>query len=644
MNTLLWKQLDIDWLNKVVASGTGLPKNLAKRADNSGNRFVADNWKLQPESQTPVIGLPSTGVLEGTQNRHWKLADFSKNHSIRLCNHSIPDESCGSETYFYGGQVPMRWITFLGCATECYGNPLKVTVEIKFVDDTGEDMGDWAQYEMFLNDWYQETNTIKKTIGKVSEGGNVSGVTKELPSLTEVVVDLNKPVYYRLADGQTYKDYYFCDKPVHSIRLRVEDEKAFCHIFAVSYVDGYPSDFSFDYVEGNRKKYNDKRVNLAYQNLALLSEFIEACQNNATDSAIVTRCIEKVLVKNDDTKYNFGLDFLMDIAIGSFKFMENAEFPFGGEISGKIASWLLSGVAEAWRDGFEPTPQDLLKEFNNISAAIYHTLQSLKEKVDEISSDLEKHWSDTYTMPGTDKQMFVFQFAQGIGTPDEVRFPANIDPRWDLGIDAFVNKLQYFITRYLLPKVWSIYQNSPDFEDVFWPQQWYWKYRYNDAWQGPIDIDNNNCLYHNNFHEKYCSGIWDVKTAAVEAMADNEWPHYDHDSMFIWCEAYQQPEQDHWLTNDHLYVGQKVHLSVLRRGDFDENPKSDFCEWLFKDDGFGNLHKESENSVAMREDVFKSWGLKVYVIEDGNVLDFKRPSFIERFIKILFRKKCNCKK
>jgi len=641
MNTLLWKQLDIEWLDKVVSSGTGVPKDLARRADNSGNRFVADNWKLQPESQTTVFGLPSSGVLEGTQNRHWKLADFSKNHSIRLCNHFIPDESSGSETYFYGGQVPMRWISFLGCATECYGNPLKVTVEIKFVDDTGEYRGDWAQYEVFLNDWYQETNTIKKTIGKVSETGNVSGESGK-PSLTEVVLDLNKPVYYKLADGQTYKDYYFCDKPVYTISLRVEDEKAFCHIFAVSYVDGYPSDFTFEYIEGNRKKYNDKRVNLAYQNLALLSEFIEACKNNATDSAIVTRCIEKVLVKNDDSKYSFGLEFLMNIAIGSFEFMENAEFPFGGEIGGKIASWLLSGAAEAWRDGFEPTPQDLLKEFNTISAAIYQTLQSLKEKVDEISSDLEKHWSDTYTMPNTDKQMFVFQFAQGIGTSDEVRFPSDIDPRWDLGIDVFVNKLQYFITRYLLPKVWSIYQNSPDFEDVFWPQQWYWKYWKNDPWQGPIDIDGNNCLYHNNFHEKYCSGIWDVKTAAVEAMSDNEWPHYDHDSMYIWWEPYQS-EQDDWLTNDHLYVGQKVHLSVLRRGDWDEKPEADFCEWLFKDDGFGNLHNDSENSVAMREDVFKNWGLKVHLMDGGNVLDFKRPSFIERFIKILFRKKCNCK-
>jgi hypothetical protein len=642
MQLLLWKQLQFDYSHKVVASGIGLPKDLANRADSDGNRFVSDDWKLNEQSQKTNHGLPSDGNFEGTENRHWKLNDFSQNHVIRLDKQFIEDESSTDEFYIYGGNSPMRYIGLLGCATNCQSE-LKLTVEVKFVDVNGEYQGDWARYEVNFNDWFSNFNTIKRSIGRVSENGFITSDTTK-PTLTEVVVDLNKPVYYQLADGQTYKDYYFCDKPVYTINFRIDDENAFCHIFGVSYVEGKPQDFTFDWTEGNKKKYKDARVNLAYQNLTLLSEFIEACKNNATDSAIVTRCIEKILVKKDDSTYSFGLEFLMNIAIGSFEFMENVEFPFGGEIGGKIASWLLSGAAEAWRDGFEPTPQDLLKEFNTISAAIYQTLQSLKEKVDEICSDLEGHWWDSKKMPNTDKEMFVYQFAQGYGTKDEVRFPADNDPRWDLGIDAFVKKLEYYISMYLLPKVWSVYQNSPDFEDVFWEQQWYYKYWKNDPWQGPINYTDDNCLYHNNFHSKYCSDVWNIRPAAIEAMSDNEWPHYDHDSMFIWWEPHQI-ESDDWITNDHLYVGQLVHFSVLRRGDWDgDRPDSEFCKWLFKDDGFGNLHSDSDNSVAMRSDVFNNWGIKVNKIGGGNVLDMKkkRPGLLKRIYCKLFKKKCCC--
>ena len=84
-------------------------------------------------------------------------------------------------------------------------------------------------------------------------------------------------------------------------------------------------------------------------------------------------------------------------------------------------------------------------------------------------------------------------------------------------------------------------------------------------------------------------------------------------ALYYWTEPYTDPEIKNWLTNNIQYSGLKVYLWELAPSINYPSAKApeSLINWLFKDDMNGNIVRPS--AVTTRKDVFKNWGLNVYM-------------------------------
>ena len=389
--------------------------------------------------------------------------------------------------------------------------------------------------------------------------------------------------------------------------------------------DELPS-FLYDIDKATGEKiYRDPNVQLVYINLGRLGDFTTLCQIKS--ELEYTNVCQNL---SQDGKTDTALDFLINLMTGSIEFMGDINFPWVGKTGGKIASWIINGIIDTYR---EQTPDDLQNDFNEVWDGIKTMFDTIKLDLDKRREDMEKYWFEKYTDPKSGNSASISMLSQNgyLPEPNTTEF--------DEGAIFVANKSVYWMTMKILPIKWNIVKYGKRVMDL----QYYHRWNSNYDWQGPISCDGNyDCDYgcgmecgdqvHSDHNIVKCIECWQKANIDPTGKASH-----------FWTEKYDRGFEHNLFTDDRLYCGLMLHTWELREKGSNPYgvPQDSMLHWLFIDDSNGNTL--NSNGVTRRDDFFRNWPIER--IGDESVVNPIKKKTVVRKIKSTLIKifGCGCK-
>jgi hypothetical protein len=361
-----------------------------------------------------------------------------------------------------------------------------------------------------------------------------------------------------------------------------------------------------------------------------LKNFVNDCIARNANTA------NDVFLKLYGTNYKIPADpkqsIVSDILSYAYGFLSDLKFE-----GSDITFWIIGGIINQYKEINEKDPnslpQLLAEDAADINERISRTLAQAYQDLAAIQQDPAKHWNDTYNLPFGDKKTIVVNELLNYDIPDQDNRPVDYGDmliKFRDGLTYQVAKSE-IVTRGLykigfpliINMVVGYYQslivNPENFQkghdDIDWTplltQYMIWKLDVNDS-DGNVII--NRCPKENGgpaevfhgYNGKYnpCS-IEDWKKAAGDYSANI------CKSSFLNCYSTTQMSDN---TNVLYY---RTFYLIDGRYNYEQESYGDptwyvvpdnLCNWLFKDDGFGNI--VNPTGIATREDVFLNWGLQ----------------------------------
>lgn len=257
---------------------------------------------------------------------------------------------------------------------------------------------------------------------------------------------------------------------------------------------------------------------------------------------------------------------ILDVAMAV---VADMEFP-GAAITG----FALQAIVGSFADD---TPDSLKKAFGDAWGRFGASYEAEEDMLSQFANDPAGNWNKTFTDVASGKTFTVSQ----LGAPN-VFFPSR-DPRmqgtqfydpvkFSSAADKSVAAFKYNLTKNLIGKKWSILHS---------PKRTFW-----NGWS---DSDARNFAKNQVNSNRDILVLW----------------RPDEDGSCAGCPNHGMSTLEvrigvgEWYSNWDYYHG--------------ENASRDMCDWLIKDDGYGNIL--NPNALTTRRDVFYNWPL------EGNLND-----------------------
>lgn len=331
----------------------------------------------------------------------------------------------------------------------------------------------------------------------------------------------------------------------------------------------------------------------------------------------------------------------------SFMFSKISDLDFPGSA---VVADFLGGIVNYYKELNDKDPNSLPPDIRDICAdlaiRLANTLKQLIDDLSEIEADPAGHWNDTYTIPFGDKQTIVANELNNYVIPDK-NDPSTV-LQYNKIVDTFRNQMTYEIVKHVIvtTKMYKIgtaqtinyiegdfqqlIRNPEDFmpggagdgdEIVFnlllgvpvYPFQLNVPYDPNAKMNGQGIMSRISTKNGAKMDWGYASS--DVVNPATQS--DFYKLAADHIQKIAPSAYFKVSETD--PENPNLIIYRRFYLVT---GDSEYNTEEsswthnatwhcaseDLCNYLFKDDSFGNII--NPDAVAMRQDVFENWALE----------------------------------
>jgi hypothetical protein len=273
-----------------------------------------------------------------------------------------------------------------------------------------------------------------------------------------------------------------------------------------------------------------------------------------------------------------------------------------------------------------------------------NTLKQLVDDLSLIEADPEAHWNDTYTLPGWDKKQVVVNELNNYVIPDK-NDPGTVLNYNEL-VDTFRNQMTYEIVKhvvvttkmYKIGTAQSINYVEGDFQQLINNPENYMPGGAGDADELVFNLLLGAPVYPFQLNVPYDPESKTNAQGFLNRISKKNGAKLDWAAASSASANPASTEDFYKLVKDHIInvapccyfvispnAGNDV--IVYRRfylvtGDSEYNTEEsswthnatwycaseDLCNYLFKDDGFGNVI--NPDAVAMRQDVFENWGLE----------------------------------
>lgn len=289
----------------------------------------------------------------------------------------------------------------------------------------------------------------------------------------------------------------------------------------------------------------------------------------------------------------------------TYKLIECLDFTGAG-----ILSELVGGLLNYYSDQ-HTTPPELQKGCANVIERFRITSLQLRSDLAAIHDNPEKHWNDTYTVPfGEKNTITVSEIAEAV-------FPNKYTEDFTQLIRIFSIYFRQEITKDKIPEVVKIvtyYMHSDNTfyaEDPSWPNA---RGNNGSAFLPAPPIRGNKYVvwgnvsgYYNNGHDEHDEDRYNVPYVISNVNIGDEADCKNTVSRFI-----QRSAPGAYLPIAYEYdcwVYYQYYLAPITDSWTSCRVVEDhFSEWLFIDDGFGNIL--NVDGVAYREDVFTKWNIE----------------------------------
>jgi len=318
---------------------------------------------------------------------------------------------------------------------------------------------------------------------------------------------------------------------------------------------------------------------------------------------------------------------------------------------GKVFAWFLSGLTEYYSEPGE-TPQNLLPGiFSDVLERFDATRLQLREDLSKIYDNPQAHLNDTYNIPWGDKKTITVSELDDYDLPTkESSVVTDCAVLFSKGLKKYL-AMQLMPSQYEIATIYYYYHERPD---PFEPEEYcYPQNPESGESNSPIDWDGNRLMittcgssgYRFYVDNQDGNGSFFessfIKTVG-KILKDNPAGFYCVDNYTLGS-PWPPPAP---LRSLKFYSYWLIQKGGYLKEDFSLAP-ADFCNWIFSDDGFGNI--VNPNGVDKRENVFTQWGLNgskgVYYNPNlvNKVLSIKNAHFArqtsKRFKKALIKKK-----
>ncbi len=378
-------------------------------------------------------------------------------------------------------------------------------------------------------------------------------------------------------------------------------------------------------------------------------KFTPEQQQVADKAKILKNFIEDCIARNANTANDvfmklYGTDFKVpadpkqsiasDLLSYAYSFLENLNIDGADAVC-----WIISGIINHYKEVNDNNPQNLpellAEDAADINERISRTLTQAYQDLAAIQEDPASHWNDTYNIPFGDKSEFSVKDLLNYNIPDSDTRPVDYGEL----LIKFRDGLTYQVTKneivsrklykigypLIINLVVGAFQSmivNPEHcqdghQDIDWTplltQKMIWILNGTDATDGNCII--NRCPKENGgpaevFHPyggkmNPCTEQ-DWKIAAADYMSNI------CKSSYLNCYSIVNMEDGSTVLYFRTFFLIDSRYEYERESDYGDATwyvvPDDFCNWLFKDDGFGNI--VNPTGIATREDVFRNWGLE----------------------------------
>lgn len=362
-----------------------------------------------------------------------------------------------------------------------------------------------------------------------------------------------------------------------------------------------------------------------------LKEFVNDCISRSSNVSndVFTKLWGTDFKTPADPKQSVGSD-LLSFAYG---FIDDLDFE-----GSSVVSWLVGGIINHYKEVNENDPRNLpemlAEDCSDINERIYRTLQQTYLDLAEIQQDPVSHWNDSYNVPFGNKGVVFVNELLNYDIPTNDSRPVdygNMLSKFRDGLTYTVAKNEIvsrnlykigypLVINLIVGQFQSLIVNpehcQPGHEDMDWTpllsSHMPWTLKSNNLSDGNCII--NRCPKENGgpaevFHP-YCAksnpcGESDWKLAATDYMTNI------CKSSFLNCYTISNMKDGSTMLFYRTFYLIDGRYNYEQESAYGQGTwfvvDNEFCEWLFKDDGFGNII--NPNGITTREDVFLNWGL-----------------------------------
>jgi hypothetical protein len=363
-----------------------------------------------------------------------------------------------------------------------------------------------------------------------------------------------------------------------------------------------------------------------------LKNFIEDCiaRNSNTANDVFLKLYGTDFKVPADPKQSIASDILS----GAYSLLPNLEFE-GSEVVG----WIIGGIINKYKETNDTDPQNLpqllAQDASDINERIIRTLTQTYQDLAEIQQDPLKHWNDTYDIPFGEKKTVIVNELLNYDIPDVESRPVdygNMLISFREGLTYQVAKTE-IVSRKLYKIGYPVVINlivgtfqslivnpehcQPGHEDADWTPllspKMVWKLEQSDTSNGNTII--NRCPKENGGPAE----IFHPYGSKSNPCNEDDWKKSAGEYMSTICKSSFLSRYSIFTDDSgNKVLAWRTFYLIDSRYNYEQESAygtptwyvvpDDFCNWLFKDDGFGNI--VNPTGIATREDVFVNWGLE----------------------------------
>ena len=292
-----------------------------------------------------------------------------------------------------------------------------------------------------------------------------------------------------------------------------------------------------------------------------------------------------------------GLSLFQSLLDSSYELI--GELPIPGA---SIISWFIGGLLDSYSAETQP---NLNLDFGEVGERYNKTYFQIRLDLTAMHDDPTQNLDKVYNISFGDKKTITLRELLNYDVPskDELNFTKLLQAytrgfRSSLCQQELPKSNQFKICGVFYQGGWDV-PNSID--DVFWPYLWM-------NGEQPYMINNDELRFGDHEQENPYIKVTrnnfsmnDLKSAAAEFCQNSS-------QTLITNFAQGKDEQGREIICFHKYYVMDYVDEDRPSSGFWRLASKGFCDWLFKDDGFGNT--TNEDGCGSRGDVFRNWGMK----------------------------------